>query len=287
MKFGTDESVLAHEIGHQLEWKYDMWDWFAKQAERRWWPVPRRSSRPSPMSFDSNPQVIRKFEIARGAAATRRWRRWCRDIIGARDLMKRVAPNVLNEFEHFIAFHPDLHPLRSIEANMMHASLDSEIDAGGLVVKGHWWAPEGAARILNNYLMPGLRAKSGAYRAVLGLNNVMNQFQLGYSAFHLGFTSMDARTSKAALGFRAGVARIPIEGTRVNRAVSRSSITTYLKGSEVLREWSARAAPEASSRILPTPRNLPADEFRWMPCTARGWWRECARLSRTATFGAA
>jgi len=63
--------------------------------------------------------------------------------------------------------------------------------------------PEKAARVLNNYLSPGLRSNEAvgpAFRALIGFNNVLNQAQLGFSAFHLGFTSVDAVTSRFALG---------------------------------------------------------------------------------------
>lgn len=47
--------------------------------------------------------------------------------------------------------------------------------AGALQVEGEWVAPEPAARILNNFLSPGLREKSGMFRAYLGAANLMNQ----------------------------------------------------------------------------------------------------------------
>jgi hypothetical protein len=74
---------------------------------------------------------------------------------------------------------------------------------GTLSESGRLWMPEKAARVLNNYLSPGLRSNEAvgpAFRALIGFNNVLNQAQLGFSAFHLGFTSVDAVTSRFALG---------------------------------------------------------------------------------------
>jgi hypothetical protein len=70
----------------------------------------------------------------------------------------------------------------------------------GTRIFGYWVAPEPVARIVNNYFSPGLREQSALFRGYLNLGNNMNQFQLGWSAFHLGFTSMDAATSGMALG---------------------------------------------------------------------------------------
>ena len=107
---------------------------------------------------------------------------------------------------------------------------------GGLVIKGNWWAPEGAARILNNYLSPGLRSK-GAYRAALGANNVLNQFQLGLSAFHLGFTSADAAVSKGALAVEQLLRGHPLKAAASVAEIPISPFTTFIKGNKVLKEW--------------------------------------------------
>ena len=117
------------------------------------------------------------------------------------------------------------------------AAIAQPYDVGGMVIKGHWWAPEGAARVLNNHLSPGLRTRSGAYRAILGLNNVLNQTQLGLSAFHLGFTAADTTVSKAALGFQALMRGKPLEAARHFAATPTAAFTTLMKGDKMLKEW--------------------------------------------------
>lgn len=105
--------------------------------------------------------------------------------------------------------------------------------AGG---KGTYWAPETAAKILNNYLTPGLRGNA-LFDAYMAVGNTMNQAQLGLSAFHLGFTSLDAAVSKGALAVEqlasgkigsaiASIAEVPV-----------APITNYLRGSKVLSEY--------------------------------------------------
>lgn len=108
--------------------------------------------------------------------------------------------------------------------------------AGETIVRGHYYAPEGAARIMNNYLSPGLR-EYGAYRVALGLNNVLNQFQLGLSAFHLGFTAADTTVSKAALGFQALLTGKPIKAAKFFAQTPTAAFTTFLQGNKMLKEW--------------------------------------------------
>lgn len=70
---------------------------------------------------------------------------------------------------------------------------------GEWVLKGQYYAPEPAARVINNYLSPGLRDRPW-FRGYLDLANSMNQFQLGFSFFHLGFSTIDAATHSVSLG---------------------------------------------------------------------------------------
>jgi hypothetical protein len=69
----------------------------------------------------------------------------------------------------------------------------------GFIMRGNYFAPEPAATILHNYLKPGWEGNV-LYDAVRGTGNILNMAQLGFSAFHLGFTTLDAMVSKTALG---------------------------------------------------------------------------------------
>ena len=67
----------------------------------------------------------------------------------------------------------------------------------------------------------------------------LNQWQLGFSAFHLGFTSMDAAVSKSALAVEQLAAGRPFAA---GGSLLRSPIApfeNYLRGSKVLREYLA------------------------------------------------
>jgi broad specificity phosphatase PhoE len=81
----------------------------------------------------------------------------------------------------------------------------SDVTVFGRREMGKYWAPEPAARVINNHLSPGLRSNElvgPLYRQWIGASNWLNQFQLGFSLFHAGFTSVDATVSKFALGLK-------------------------------------------------------------------------------------
>lgn len=110
-------------------------------------------------------------------------------------------------------------------------------DAKETVVAGKYMAQKDAARILNNYLSPGLAGKSYLYDMYRGAGNTLNQFQLGISAFHLGFTSMDATISKFALGInRLSVGDYAGAIKEFGKAPF-SPITNIMQGRELLQAW--------------------------------------------------
>ena len=74
-----------------------------------------------------------------------------------------------------------------------------DVQVTGTRIMGQYYAPEPVARIVNNYLSPGLRGNA-IFDAYRGFGNTLNQAQLGLSAFHVAFTSLDAIVSKTALG---------------------------------------------------------------------------------------
>lgn len=80
---------------------------------------------------------------------------------------------------------------------------------GGVLKKGEYYAAAPVAKLINNYLSPGLRDPSnpfsGLYTAWHGFANALNMAQLGISAFHLGFTCYDTMISKLALAMEIAV----------------------------------------------------------------------------------
>jgi len=114
--------------------------------------------------------------------------------------MAEVAPLTKRRLEQFLDAHDETRPLLGLQKSLVQQrdTISREIPVGGLVIRGNYYAPPEAATVLNNYLSPGLQGKM-LYDVVRYSGNVLNQAQLGVSAFHLGFTSLDAATSDVAL----------------------------------------------------------------------------------------
>lgn len=72
----------------------------------------------------------------------------------------------------------------------------------GMVKAGQYYAPTGAARILNNAVSTGLEGNA-IFRGLRQINNTLNQTQLGLSAFHAGTETINSSLNDMALGVRS------------------------------------------------------------------------------------
>jgi len=113
-------------------------------------------------------------------------------------------------------------------------------ESGEMILRGRYAAPESAAKIINNYLSPGLEATvlREPFKAWRATANFLNQFQLGFSAFHAGFTTLDAAISRTAVGLEDILAYgNPVRGLKTLLSTPISPITNLVQGSKMLREY--------------------------------------------------
>lgn len=118
------------------------------------------------------------------------------------------------------------------EANIGQA----DVKVFGQRIMGQYYAPNDVAAVANNYLSPGLR-QYASFRALMGVGNTLNRFQLGLSAFHLGFTSIDTSISKLALAIEHGQAGEPIKAAGKLAQVPVAPVSNMIEGNRVLKEW--------------------------------------------------
>ena len=72
-------------------------------------------------------------------------------------------------------------------------------EAYGVREVGNWYAPEPVATVFNNYVAKGFGGNP-IFDLIRQSGNALNQMQLGFSAFHPTFVSIDTMVSKMALG---------------------------------------------------------------------------------------
>lgn len=235
-RHNTPESVFAHEISHQLDEKFNLGERFFHNPDNKLRPIFKRELRALADLRNAT------LDVPEGEARpyTRKREEQIAHIlqayIGMKDRFQQVAPRVFREFERVLYENPVLRQIRDIKPSLNFKKIVGEKPHGGLLKMGEYMAPESVANVLNNYLSPGLRNKAW-FRAITGAGNVMNQAQLGMSAFHLGFTSMDAVVSKFALGLEQLSQGQLGESIKSMATSPAAPITNFLRGNKVLKEW--------------------------------------------------
>lgn len=121
------------------------------------------------------------------------------------------------------------------------------LPTGELVKRGTYYTQPDAARIINNYLSPGLRGNY-AYETLRTAGNALNQFQLGFSAFHLGFTSLDATISKFALGVKKLTVG-DISGIKEMIVAPAAPLTNAIKGLQLDQAWHGKSQDPLMNKI--------------------------------------
>jgi hypothetical protein len=137
-----------------------------------------------------------------------------------------------------------------------------DVGVYGRRIMAEYYAPDAVANVINNYLSPGLR-KYKIFRGYLSLANTLNQFQLGASAFHLGFTSFDAANSQLAAGIEdlyhkdvagaaktfLGVPTAPFTTSSLGRKIQQEMIRPGTHGGEIARLADAAVAAGARAKM--------------------------------------
>lgn len=109
-------------------------------------------------------------------------------------------------------------------------------EEGARTIRGSYYAPEPVARVLNNYLSPGLRGEP-IFKAYMAIGNAVNQATLGLSAYHAGFTSMETIVSKNALGVEQLASGKPLQALKSFATSLAAPVTNYRLGGKALAEY--------------------------------------------------
>ncbi len=212
-KFGGPETILTHELGHQLDYRYGLKELLTKKGE-----TAKELRALADARYEGKEDVVDESYKKYVRQGSEKIANLIHAMIHAPELAQRLAPNSVQAIRELAMMNPELKPLLEIQPSLVLAEHAAEVPVGGMVTKGYWMAPKDAAQVINNHLRPGL-AGGAIYDFFRATGNVMNQAQLGISGFHFTFTATDASASEFALGLqrftaaRAGL-RSPMEAVK-------------------------------------------------------------------------
>lgn len=236
-RFGTETSVIAHEIGHQLDLKYGLWNLLTGGE--------RGSERNSPIQRELRAIAD---ETERGKNARKKEEKMAQVMeayIHAPERMREIAPTVFERFDRFVRSTPELRAFAEIKPGLALKKLTGEKYVG-LPILGYRIVPESHGEIANNYLSSSLynnRYFGTLYKGWMAAANALNQTQLGMgSAFHAGFTTIEAQVSSGANVLKDiyGVLRGNRSAGDLGKSVvnaTQAALKTAVTGDQVLNAW--------------------------------------------------
>jgi hypothetical protein len=206
-RFGGPEGVLMHEIGHVLDHTHRLGEAIG---------LAQASERKEEINFSEVPskvaQELRNLaDLRTDAKSSKHFRQYVRSrsevianlvhaFLYVPDLAKQAAPNAYWALYNLAKDTPDLRGLLDIQkARSLRFGVNlSSVRVDGRVIKGYYYGPPDAVRLLENHLSPGLRGHV-AFDLYRYAGNFLNRVQLGLSAFHAVFTGLDFGLSQGAL----------------------------------------------------------------------------------------
>ncbi len=272
-KFGTPETVLTHELGHEMDRIYGIKgnllsdvktvktvgldgekrvDYTGANGQTYKELVALAQKR----GFGKNdPYAESKSEMIANLVHA---------YVHAPELLDAIAPTAKARLDTLIDNNPELQQLRDIKPSLQVTSNEMTKNIG-MVHGGQYVAPHDVARVLDNAVLRGLEGHA-IFRGVRNVKNSINMLNLGISAFHAGTTSINASISDMVGGLRKAFTGSPVRGAGqfARGFVPGASITRQvIKGSKAFKELANSdplVANELTKMIDPSGFRLKQDQ---------------------------
>jgi hypothetical protein len=207
-RFATPESVLAHEIGHQIDSKYGLQSKFLRQLKAKGKGsgainkenVLIRKELRALADLRIGPEGAGPGHRAYVRAAEEKMAVMLEAFIHAPEAFQKTAPTVYSKFVKFLSSRPELAPLLSIKPSLLVEEATGKVSAGGVVLGSRIYAEENLARILDNHMSRDFITQTRFGRAIMDSRNTLNAINLGASAFHATSVTLLSIMSRAGVG---------------------------------------------------------------------------------------
>jgi hypothetical protein len=227
--YGMPQTTTEHEIGHNLDWRWGLsaklygvpkaWRELGELALYRFSDADRGAAKQAPdylRYLDAHyPYFPGQPPLHYLLSSEERIANMLHAYWYVPDTFRQVAPTAARWFDNFLnSLGPD--PVAravkdvkpSLRTETMPPKIETvkfhvpaqEIKAPGMRHLGQWYAPDAAATVFNNYVSRGLSGRSSLFDAIRKSGNALTMYQLGLSAYHAGFVTLDSMTSRFALG---------------------------------------------------------------------------------------
>ncbi len=244
-RFGSSETVLTHEIGHELDRIYGIKGNFLSDVKKV-----KTEGLDGKKRIEYTGKNGQTYKELVDLAAKRGMGRVGYPVeheelianllhayVHAPELLNSVAPTAKLRLDSLIDQHPELQQIREIKPSLQ-GMINEESKVIGMVHGGQFVFPEDTARILDNAVSRGLEGHA-VFRGVRSVKNGVNMLNLGLSAFHAGTESLNSSIQDLGQGERQIASGHPIRGVKtLGRGLTPGASVTRLaiKGSKAMKE---------------------------------------------------
>jgi N12 class adenine-specific DNA methylase len=270
----TELSVVAHEIGHQLDDKYGLRGIFGLEDRKQGGKLSRELRNIADLRFEGkNPDEVSKHARAYTRKSAEKMAQVVEAYVHAPERMKEVAPQTYRKFKQFIDSHAELAPLRDIKQSLALKKIDFEKPHGGLLVMGHYYAPEEVATVVNNYMSKSLESQSSLFAGLQGASRLQTMFNLGLSAFHGLMTARQGAATELSLAFKSA---------RAGDALGTVSHLVSTPAAPIIDLWQGRKLQQAwvDPKTASPEYQIAADAFQRSGARALGDRRDAQHFSK-------
>lgn len=161
-KFGGPESVLAHEIGHILGYRYKLFDWMTEKPAGK----EGKADRAERILIGKQLRDLadKRWEGQQASSGFKRYVRrgvekeaaLLEAYVHAPQVFEKEFPELFKSFERFLTVHKELSPLKEIKPSMVLGSETAEMDIPGERILGYYHLPNESATALEKMTSTGL-----------------------------------------------------------------------------------------------------------------------------------
>lgn len=119
-RVATPERVLLHEIGHQLDERYGLQEFFKKDDDRNYGKdnSQKELRALADLTLGEHPELVSPSFKAYARKGAEKIAVMFEAYLHVPDQFEEVAPNIFEKFEEFLNKHPELHPIRDLKPSL-------------------------------------------------------------------------------------------------------------------------------------------------------------------------
>jgi N12 class adenine-specific DNA methylase len=282
-RFGGPEEILAHELGHAMDTKIGLLKRLREGDEKT---VDKELGRLAGLRTEGMDEDDPKADAYRKYVhrPDEQVANLIHAVVNIPDMVKEYAPETWKRLQKIGETEPAVKKLLGIQRSVLVEERTGQVNVGGVVQAGSWALPSPIADVLDTHLTPSLLSGSKAFQGYRKASQALLMARLGWSGFHLGFTTGDVTLSRLSL---AGTYALQGDVEGVGKALGSipQALAGWVKDNPALKEWYAPGTQGEDMGAIIKALEMGGARARQGNAYNLGAWEEFFRDLRKAGVG--